>query len=80
MTSIKQQVTLALDDVETASQPIIMAARKLEEAGRTIDANSSEIEQDLILKLYNRVSEAKELAANLDYIEPSDTSFTCLVA
>lgn len=77
MANNSSDITKAVADVEAASQTIVQAARKLIEAGKTIDLNSTDLEQDLILKLHKKVSEAKDLTAQLDYIEPSSSSCTC---
>lgn len=67
----------AIEDVEAASQQILSAVSTLQDAGSTIDSNSVDLERDILLNLHRKVTEAKDLASRLDYIEPSSTSCSC---
>ncbi len=77
--SDKTNVSNAIEEIDVISQTIINAATRLAEVGKVIDSNPDSIEQELLLKLHRRVTAAKALTADLDYVEPSSTSCSCRV-
>ncbi len=72
-------VSNAIEEIDLISQTIINAAARLAEVGKTIDSNSEDVEQELLTKLHRRVAAAKAITANLDYVEPSSSSCSCLI-
>lgn len=79
MSGTKSKAAETVSEIEAATKAIVDAAKALKEAGKTVDSDPSSYEQSLVLRLHQRVTEAKSLTAELNYAEPSSTSCDCLV-